>query len=211
MAAAAESHCRSCWVAVAGMLEGCLNCLLPPVPADLGVARFVGADMRSAAGFCPTHAGAGAAGQGCGGLTHGCALSKLRWVSSMHTQPDRFTHFSCCFRCWTAAPEQILGHRCTLAADMYSFGLLLIQLATQQAVVQHRGDWRMPCAPDECPQVGSCFAWPARWLRLLCRLRRAWLLRLLLLLRLRLLLLLARLLLGRSCRRRSCLLLLLLH
>ena len=57
--------------------------------------------------------------------------------------------------CRIAAPEQIIGHRCTLAADLYSFALLLIQLATQQAVVRHRGDWRLPRAPDECPQVGA--------------------------------------------------------
>ena len=51
-----------------------------------------------------------------------------------------------------AAPELLMGARCTLAADVYSFGVLLIELTTQQ-VVRHRGDWRLPQAPQQCPQV----------------------------------------------------------
>ncbi|KAL4440185.1 hypothetical protein ABPG75_003186 [Micractinium tetrahymenae] len=49
-----------------------------------------------------------------------------------------------------AAPEQLLGQRCTLAADMYSFGILLIELLTQKHW-DLRGQWRLPRAPEECP------------------------------------------------------------
>ena len=45
-----------------------------------------------------------------------------------------------------------MGQRCTLAADMYSFGVLLIELTTQELVVK-RSCWRLPRAPEECPQV----------------------------------------------------------
>jgi hypothetical protein len=51
-----------------------------------------------------------------------------------------------------AAPEQLLGQRCTLAADMYCFGMLLIELTTQQLVTR-RGKWRWPRVPQECPQA----------------------------------------------------------
>jgi hypothetical protein len=59
--AAADSHC---WMAVTALkLYGMPAAAASPPShagpaADLGVARFVGADLRSAAGFCPTHAGA---------------------------------------------------------------------------------------------------------------------------------------------------------
>jgi serine/threonine protein kinase len=52
-----------------------------------------------------------------------------------------------------AAPEQLMGARCTLAADVYSFGILLVELTTQQ-VVRHRGDWRLPQTPQQCTQMG---------------------------------------------------------
>lgn len=52
-----------------------------------------------------------------------------------------------------AAPEQLLGQRCTLAADVYSLGILLIELTTGRAVLK-RSDWRLPRPPDECSQVG---------------------------------------------------------
>lgn len=59
------------------------------------------------------------------------------------------------FRC--AAPEQLLGHRCTLAADVYSFGLVLVELTTH-TVMRRRGQWRLPRAPEECPQASTgCF------------------------------------------------------
>ena len=48
-----------------------------------------------------------------------------------------------------AAPELLLGQRCTLAADVYSLGILLIELTTGQPVMR-RGGWRLPRAPDEC-------------------------------------------------------------
>ena len=51
-----------------------------------------------------------------------------------------------------AAPEVLLGERCTLAADIYSLGILLIELTTLTPVTK-RGSWRMPSAPHDCPQV----------------------------------------------------------
>lgn len=51
-----------------------------------------------------------------------------------------------------AAPEQLMGQRCGLAADVYSFGLLLVSLLTRE-VMRERGAWRLPRAPEECPQV----------------------------------------------------------
>ena len=57
-----------------------------------------------------------------------------------------------------AAPEQLLGEPCTPAVDMYSFGILLIELTTRQVVVR-RGEWRLPAAPQECPQVCTRALW----------------------------------------------------
>ena len=45
-----------------------------------------------------------------------------------------------------------MGQRCTVAADLYSFGILLIELITQEQS-GGRGEWRLPRAPEECPQV----------------------------------------------------------
>ena len=113
-----------------------------------------------------------------------------------------------------AAPEQLLGACCTLAADIYryaglqlpcsclsqrvwtvshgctclpgtlqlshsaaqecareqlacvaslspcSFGVLLVALLTQLPVIQRDG-WRLPCAPQECPQVRALEPAPA--------------------------------------------------
>ncbi|KAL4428495.1 hypothetical protein ABPG75_002584 [Micractinium tetrahymenae] len=50
-----------------------------------------------------------------------------------------------------AAPEQLMGQRCGLPADVYSFGLLLVSLLTRQ-LVRERGAWRLPRAPEECPR-----------------------------------------------------------
>lgn len=47
-----------------------------------------------------------------------------------------------------------MGQRCTLAADIYSLGVLLVELTTL-SVVYKRGEWRLPRAPIDCPQVGS--------------------------------------------------------
>ncbi|KAL4423507.1 hypothetical protein ABPG77_003640 [Micractinium sp. CCAP 211/92] len=49
-----------------------------------------------------------------------------------------------------AAPEQLLAQRCSLAADVYSLGLVLAELTTGQ-VVKRRGEWQPPRPPDECP------------------------------------------------------------
>jgi serine/threonine protein kinase len=43
-----------------------------------------------------------------------------------------------------------MGERCTLAADVYSFGVLLTELTTQR-LVRKRDEWRLPRAPEECP------------------------------------------------------------
>lgn len=51
-----------------------------------------------------------------------------------------------------AAPEQLMGQRCGLPADVYSFGLLLVSLLTRR-LMRERGSWRLPRAPEECPPV----------------------------------------------------------
>lgn len=51
-----------------------------------------------------------------------------------------------------AAPEQLLAQRCSLAADVYSLGLVLAELTTGQ-VLKRRGEWRLPRSPEECPAV----------------------------------------------------------
>jgi len=54
------------------------------------------------------------------------------------------------FCCSHAAPEQLLGQRCTLAADMYSFGVLLVELTTQ-TLPKSRKKLQLPRAPEDCP------------------------------------------------------------
>ncbi|KAL4422644.1 hypothetical protein ABPG75_008841 [Micractinium tetrahymenae] len=54
--------------------------------------------------------------------------------------------------CTHAAPEQLLGQRCTLAADLYAFGVLLIELTTQREG-RSRLCWQLPRAPQDCPQA----------------------------------------------------------
>ena len=50
-----------------------------------------------------------------------------------------------------AAPEVLLGERCTMAADIYSLGIMLIELTTQTPV-QRRGGWSLPDTPHtDCP------------------------------------------------------------
>jgi serine/threonine protein kinase len=52
-----------------------------------------------------------------------------------------------------AAPEQLAsGQRCSVAVDLFSFGVLLIELTTQQ-LAGKRGEWRLPRVPRDCPQV----------------------------------------------------------
>ena len=45
-----------------------------------------------------------------------------------------------------------MGQRCTLAADVYSLGLLLAELTTRQRM-RRRGQFELPRAPDDCPQA----------------------------------------------------------
>ena len=40
-----------------------------------------------------------------------------------------------------------MGEHCTLAADLYSFGVMLIELTTQE-LCERRGEWRLPRAPQ---------------------------------------------------------------
>ena len=51
-----------------------------------------------------------------------------------------------------AAPEQLMGQRCSLAADMYSFGVVMVELTTGQ-LLRTRGEKLLPQAPRDCPQV----------------------------------------------------------
>jgi serine/threonine protein kinase len=48
------------------------------------------------------------------------------------------------------APEVLMGCRCTLSVDLYSFGVLLWEIATGERPV--RGQLRMPVVPEEAPQ-----------------------------------------------------------
>jgi serine/threonine protein kinase len=48
-----------------------------------------------------------------------------------------------------SAPECILGLKWTSAADMYSFGVVLWELATGEIPI--RGDMREVNVPEECP------------------------------------------------------------
>ena len=74
-----------------------------------------------------------------------------------------------------AAPEAMLGERCSLAADIYSLGILLIELTTLEPVAR-RGGWRMPSAPHDCPQVSETAAGRRRTADLDCMRAGWWLL-----------------------------------
>ncbi|KAK9794318.1 hypothetical protein WJX73_006706 [Symbiochloris irregularis] len=50
-----------------------------------------------------------------------------------------------------AAPEVLLGDKCTVQADIYSYGILLWELVTGE--VPLRGKLRPPVIPQECPQM----------------------------------------------------------
>lgn len=52
------------------------------------------------------------------------------------------------------APEQLLGSPCTLTADIYSLGVLLVVLATRR-LLSNRGEWELPRAPRDCPSVSD--------------------------------------------------------
>ncbi|KAI7842434.1 hypothetical protein COHA_004073 [Chlorella ohadii] len=48
------------------------------------------------------------------------------------------------------APEVLLGRKCTKAADLFSFGVVLWEIVTGEA--PQRGSMRLPRVPEECPQ-----------------------------------------------------------
>jgi len=79
-----------------------------------------------------------------------CDLGACRVLGS---QPRSVAGFTCTH----AAPEQLMGLRCTLAADMYSFGVLLVEVVTGRPV-ERRGDTQQPVLQQHCSQVGptSC-------------------------------------------------------
>jgi hypothetical protein len=108
---------------------------------DLGVAQFVGSATHSLVGFCTTH--------------EGTLLALPPVCRPQQHDMYQFVWAGClsrCAQCPAAAPEQLLGESCTTASDLYSFGILLIELTTQ-VWVERRGSWRMPTAPQDCPQV----------------------------------------------------------
>ena len=45
-----------------------------------------------------------------------------------------------------------MGEQCTVQSDMYSFGVMLIELTTLH-LGRKRGEWQLPLAPHNCPQV----------------------------------------------------------
>jgi hypothetical protein len=53
---------------------------------------------------------------------------------------------------FAAAPEQLMGEQCTVQSDIYSLGVLLIELTTLH-LGRKRGEWQLPHAPRDCPQV----------------------------------------------------------
>jgi hypothetical protein len=61
-----------------------------------------------------------------------------------------------------------MGQQCSLEADLYSFGILLIELITQEQISAH-GECRLPHAPLECPQVGWRMHWVSGCADCLCR------------------------------------------
>ena len=117
---------------------------------DLGLGLQLAAGAsRTAVGGSTLHAGGRRAGRA------------VRVVSLRCCERARTARQACHLQCWPAcapsaclpaAPELLLGQRCTLAADVYSLGLLLVQLTTGH-IIRRRGDWRSPAVPDECPQV----------------------------------------------------------
>ena len=115
---------------------------------DLGLAFSVAsaAPGGGARGFCLTHAGVAV------WASRGSSLMFLPCLCG--SQPKAQHAIKRPYPPPTAAaPEQVLGERCTSAADMYSYGVLLVELTTRQAV-HRRGTWHLPHAPEECPQVG---------------------------------------------------------
>jgi len=60
------------------------------------------------------------------------------------------------------APEVILNYKCTSAADMYSYGVVLWEICTGEAPI--RGCMRDVRVPEECPQeisdlIHACIDW----------------------------------------------------
>ncbi len=63
-----------------------------------------------------------------------------------------------------AAPELLMGgaNKVSSAADIYSFGVILWELATREA--PRRGRMRVPaCAPAPPPPAAPCMIYPWRW------------------------------------------------
>lgn len=119
--------------------------------SDFSVSQVMATTARTAAGGSTLHAGGRAwggrgdarMGDAIQGLPAGCRPPDQNAPANLLLPPAALQ---------LAAPELLLGERCTLAADVYSFGILLIELTTQQ-LGKTRGSRRLPHVPVECPAV----------------------------------------------------------
>ncbi|KAL3143486.1 hypothetical protein ABBQ38_002293 [Trebouxia sp. C0009 RCD-2024] len=88
-------------------------------------------------------------------LTKDAAVAKIADVGTSRILQSTACNLSVPMLCtWPyAAPEQILGsrHACSTKVDMYSFGVVLWEIATQE--VPQRGFLRPTQVPNECPKV----------------------------------------------------------
>ena len=82
-------------------------------------------------------------------LFGGCSASRYSSCSQRVKPPGRL-------RCWRYSPGSVpvTGRQRLCHVPPHSFGVLLGFLLTRQ-LSERRGKWRLPRAPEECPQVCS--------------------------------------------------------